>query len=97
MFADCSPPLSILNSTGSSADNVLSADCANEWSAEEGETGAELVLDLLSSHILSSVRFINGGNGTGVEKFSLWGADVLDEEWTRLLSSEMLEDEVHSH
>ena len=96
MFAVCSPPLTMVNSTGTSATSVLTAECATEWRAEEGETGAgaELVLDLLSSHILSSVTLINGGKGAGVEQFSLWGANTLDGEWKHLLSSEMEEDKV---
>ena len=47
------------------------------------------MVDFQSTVMLSAIRVKNGGSGTGVKEFSLWGATSLEEDWVMLITAEM--------
>ena len=65
--------------------------CSNEaWRAPEGQTGAEIIVDLKCSVWLETFSIINGFGDFGIKEFTLFGTQSLSEQWTPMYQGELL-------
>ena len=64
--------------------------CGNEaWRAQEGKTGAEIIVDLKCSVWLETFSIINGFGDFGIKEFTLFGTQSLSDPWTTMYQGEL--------